>query len=201
MFRSTFRLEISRADVQRDVLVMRKVSGQAPGLTAARNPKRGGGGEELGGLKLDTGSLGWTTSYLEKWLGKPVINETGDTNRYDIRLHWKLSPAEKLVAGMDRKLMSFVSEPDPEREKKLAPEQLKLIAAFRGELSADEIAAFPADERERIQVFRSEMAKAEDKRFAPDPEAVRQAVFDQWGVKLEPDRRMLPGLVVRSVKE
>jgi hypothetical protein len=181
------------------VLVMRKASAKSPGLTPARNPVRGGGGESLGGLNLDTGTLGWTTSYLEKWLGKPIINETGDTNRYDIRLRWKLSPAEKLEAGLDRKLITFVFEPDPQREKKLMPEQLKTIAAFRGELSASEIAALPAEERERVKLFLSEMAKPEDKRFAPDPAAVREAVLEQWGVKLEPDRRTLPGLVVRSL--
>lgn len=201
MFRSTFRLDAQRADVRRDVLVMRKVSARAPGLTPAQDSRRGGGGETLGGLNLDTATLAWTESYLEDWLGKVVIDETGDTNRYDIRLRWKLSPAEQLQSSLDRAILRYLFEPDAEREKKLKPDQQKEIAAFRGELADAEVAKFSPERQEQFRLWRAEMAKPEDNRFAPDPEAIRTAVFEQWGVKLEPDRRMLPGLVVKATEK
>jgi uncharacterized protein (TIGR03435 family) len=199
MFRSTFGLDVRREDVARDVYVIKKSSEKAPGLNPARAGSMGGGGQELGGLRLNNGTIRWTTSYLEKWFGRPTVDETGDTNRYDIRLKWKLSPAERLATVVDHKVLRAVMEPNAEREKKLTAEQKIQVRAFRGELTADEEKSLSEEQREQIRIFRAEMAKPEDDRFQPDREAIMAAVHEQWGLKLVPERRTLPGVTVTPV--
>jgi uncharacterized protein (TIGR03435 family) len=199
MFRSAFGLDVRREDVMREVHVLKKMSTNAPGLNPAKAGKRGGGGPQLGSLNLDNGQIRWTTSYLESWLGRPVVDETGDTNRYDIRLKWKLSKAEQLMTAIDRKVLRAAAEPNPEHDRKLSAEQKREAAALRGELSEAELSSFPEAQRENIRIFRAEMAKPEDDRFAPEPAAILTAVKEQWGLKLVPERRMLPGVVVTEV--
>jgi uncharacterized protein (TIGR03435 family) len=58
-----------------------------------------------GGLKLGRAKIDWLLGYLEQWMQKPVLNETGLTNRYDIRLKWQMSKPE---------LEGSAAMPDPE---------------------------------------------------------------------------------------
>ena len=118
MFRSVFGLQIRRVQAERDVYVLTVASTNAPGLTPSGPDSRGGGGEQRGGLQLGRATLDWLPGYFEKWLGKPVVNETGLTNRYDIRLKWKMSERELLHGG---------SEPDP----------ASVLTAIRGQLGLE----------------------------------------------------------------
>src|ERR1035441_3386737 len=108
----------SATQAKREVYVLTVVSTNAPGLTPSTPDSRGGGGEQRGGLKLGQATIDWLPGYFEKWLGKPVINETGLTNRYDIRFKWKMSQRELLPGAMDG--------PDPEAILAAAREQLGL---------------------------------------------------------------------------
>src|SRR5262249_8188650 len=94
MFRSVFGLQIHREVTEREVYVMSTVSTNAPGLQLSGPSSRGGGGDERGGLKLGNATMDWLPGHFERWLAKPVVNETGVTNRYDIRLKWKMSEKE-----------------------------------------------------------------------------------------------------------
>ena len=73
-----------------------------------------GGGDQRGGLKLRGATFDWLPGSLEEWLGKPVLNETGVTNRYNIHLKWKMSEQE----------LKGEAEPDPNA----------IIAAVRDQL-------------------------------------------------------------------
>ena len=74
-------------------------------------------------MKLGRAIIDWLPVYFEKWLGKPVINETGLTNRYDIRFKWEMSQRELLPGAMDG--------PDPEAILAAAREQLGLALSLQ----------------------------------------------------------------------
>jgi uncharacterized protein (TIGR03435 family) len=116
MFRSVFGLQIHHEAADREVYVFRVASTNAPGLQLSGPNSRGGGGEERGGLKLGKATMDWLPRSFERWLGKPVFNETGLTNRYDIRLKWKMSEKE----------LSGDAEPDPNAVIDAVREQLGL---------------------------------------------------------------------------
>ena len=110
--------QADREQAEREVYVLTVASTNAPGLTPSAPDARGGGGEQRGGLQLGRATIDWLPGYLEKWLGKPVANETGLTNRYDIRLKWEMSKRELLPGAMDG--------PDPEAIRTAVREQLGL---------------------------------------------------------------------------
>ena len=123
MLRSVFGLQIRRIQSEREVYVLTVASTNAPGLTPSTPDSRGGGGEQRDGLKLGRAIIDWLPVYFEKWLGKPVINETGLTNRYDIRFKWEMSQRELLPGAMDG--------PDPEAILAAAREQLGLALSLQ----------------------------------------------------------------------
>jgi hypothetical protein len=67
---------------------------------------------------------------------------------------------------------------------------------MRGQLTEAELETFPAEERANIQLFRGELAKPEEERFAPEPAEVIRAVREQLGLEVSLERRSLPRLVV-----
>ena len=117
MFRSVFGLQIRREQTEREVYILTVASTNAPGLTPPGPGSRGGGGEERGGLRLGRAAIDWLPDNFERWLGKPVFNETGLTNRYDIRLKWKMS---------ERELRDGGGGPDPDAIIVAVREQLGL---------------------------------------------------------------------------
>jgi uncharacterized protein (TIGR03435 family) len=66
-------------------------------------------------------------------------------------------------------------------------------------LAAAEFNSFDPALQERIRLLRTELAKPEEKRFAPDPASIRQAVEEQLGLKLTPARRKVELLAVEKV--
>src|SRR6202012_3722733 len=70
-----------------DVFVLRKTPANGPNLTPGSSR---GGATRAGRGKIEAvnAPLGWLTWGLEDKLHKPVIDETGLANRYDISLKW-----------------------------------------------------------------------------------------------------------------
>lgn len=94
LFRDLFGLYVRREFQQRDAYILTVASTNAPGLVPFLGGVRAGGGSERGGLKLKGATFDWLPGSLEELLGKPVLNETGVTNLYDIHLKWKMSEQE-----------------------------------------------------------------------------------------------------------
>ena len=200
LFRSTFGLQIRREKAEREVYVLTVASTNAPGLTLSTPDSNGGGGEESGGLKLGRTTIEGLPRYLEKWLGKPVVDETRLTNRYDIRLKWKMSKSELLPQAFDRQVLEAVEDPDTAKEKKLSAHQLRQLAAIRGKLPEAEFRKLSVEDRENIELFRAEMAKPDDQRFEPEPDAIVGAVREQLGLGLSVQRRSFPILIVEKAE-
>jgi uncharacterized protein (TIGR03435 family) len=121
MFRSVFSLDVHRVQAEREVYILKVASTNAPGLTLSEPNSRGGGGTERGSLKLGRAKIDWLLGYLEQWMQKPVLNETGLTNRYDIRLGWEMSK---------RELEDNAAMPDPESIRTAIRNQLGLGLSF-----------------------------------------------------------------------
>lgn len=197
MFHGTFGLKVHREHSDRDVFVMKLVSTNAPGLVPSTAKSKGGGGPESGGLKIGKAQLSQTTSLLEYSLHKPVIDETGVTNKFDIRLHWKMSPSELLPKRLGYGFIALLKKPDAKLEAKLSPDLHRLLDAYREVPQAD-LKILSADDLETISYLHIEMAKPEDRRFEPDPAAITAAVREQWGIALTPERRTMPIIVVEQ---
>lgn len=195
MFRTAFGLQVRRVDVTRAVYVLTVAATNAPGLRPPNPATRGGGGEESGGLRLGRARMDSLAEYFERWLGKPVINDTGATNRYDTQLHWKMSKAELLPSTVDRPVFGFLVQPNAGREKELSSEQRRQVAAIRGELTEAQMEIFSPEDRENFRLWRAELAKPEELQFAPDPEAIKTAVREQLGLKLAIEERTVTTLV------
>src|SRR5207237_7050894 len=128
---------------------------------------RGGGGEERGGLKLGRARFEWLTGYFEGWLRRPVLDETGDTNRFDVRLRWKMSSREMLSSTIDGDVFRAVLEPGGETEKALTPEQRREVEFVRGLLPDAEAKKIPTEEYQALLLLKAEMTKADEERFLP----------------------------------
>lgn len=198
MFRTTFGLKIHREQSERDIYVLKFVSTNAPGLVLSTPQSSRGGGPEAGGLKLGTTEIRFTVNYLEDWLHKPVIDESGLTNQYDVRLKWKMSRAELLPETLGSRFFAALEKPDAKLEEKLSPDLRRLFDAYRGKLSDADLQKLSSEDRETLAALRAEMAKPEDRRFDPDPDAIITAIRDQWGLALTQERRQMPIIVVEK---
>ena len=177
---------------------MKQVSTNAPGLVPTTPQSKRGGGPELGGLKLGTAEIRFATGYLEEWLHKPVVDESGVTNKYDIRLQWKMSRAELLPQTLGRRFFAALEKPDVKLEEKLASNLLQLLNAYRGKLTDSDLQKLSSEDRENLATLRAEMAKPDDNRFDPDPDAIITAVREQWGLSLTKTRRPMSVIVVEK---
>jgi len=86
-------------------------------------------------------------------------------------------------------------------KEKLVAEVLLWIylAAIQDKLPKTEFNGLDPDLQQSIRLLRSELAKPEEKRFAPDPVSIRQAVEEQLGLKLTSARRKVELLAVEKV--
>jgi uncharacterized protein (TIGR03435 family) len=201
MFRAAFGLQIRQVESEFDVYVMTVASTNAPGRVSSGVNSRGGGGEERGGLKLGRTPLSSLPDFFERRLRKPVLDETGDTNRYDVRLHWKMSPRELLLSTIDPDVLDAIFEPGRGAEKALNPEQQRQVHFVLGSLPELEYQKIPPKEYQALLLLEGEMMKADEDRFLPDSEAVIAAVHDQLGLKLTTARRVLRKLIVEANAE
>jgi uncharacterized protein (TIGR03435 family) len=199
MFRAAFGLRVRQVETECDVYVMTAISTNGPGRVRSSEKSRGGGGEEPGGLKLGRARFDWLSEdYFERWLRKPVLDESGDTNRYDIRLRWKMSSRELLPSTIDAEVVRAVLEPGGDADKTLTPEQRRQVDFVRGLLPDAESKKIPTEEYQALLMLRAEMTKPDEDRFLPDAGAVIAAVHDQLGLKLTPARRVLRKVIVEA---
>ena len=169
-------------------------------MTLSDPNSSGFGSDEPGGLKLGRTTIEGLTGFLEKWARKPVVDETGLTNRYDIRLKWNMSKSELLPYTMDRQVLELVDQPDAAKEERLSADQRRQLSAIRGKLSEAELHKISAEDREKIELIRAEMAKPDDERCQPEPKTILAAVREQLGLDLIPQRRSVPVLIVEKAE-
>jgi len=198
MFRSVFGLEVHRAEREREVYVLTATSTIAPGLNLSGPNSTGFGSEEPDGMQLSRTTIEGLAGFLEHHLHKPVIDGTGLTNRYDIRLKWKMSKRQLLPYTIDRQVGELLDKPDPAKEEKLSADQQRQLDAIRGKLPEAELQKLAAEDRENIELLRTELAKPEDERFQPDLNSITAAVREQLGLELSLARRSLPILIVEE---
>lgn len=200
MFRTVFGLNVHRTNVEREVYVLALASTNAPGLTLSTTNSSGFSSTERGGFKQSRATMDGLPPCLEYYLGKTVVDETGLTNRYDMRVRWKMSKSELLPEVLDRRVLAVVEKPDAAKEEKLSNDQRRQVAAIRGQLPEAEWKGLPAEDRENIELLRAELAKPDDERYAPDLAAILAAVREQLGLDLSLQRRTMPVLVVEKAQ-
>lgn len=200
MFRTTFGLQLRKDPVERTVYVLKVANTNAPGLRPSAPNARGGGGGQNGGLKLSKATVNWLPGYLDRYLKMPVFNETGLTNFYDIRLHWKMSKRELLLTAFDGAVLTAALSSKREKDSKLTDGQRRYVEAIRGKGPNADLHDFSPEDQENILLFREELAKPDEDRFMPDPEAVIAAVHEQMGLSLAKEKRMLQRIVVEKAE-
>ncbi len=201
MFRSVFGLQIRRMQAEREVYILKVASTNTPGLSLSGPNSSVLGSSLPDGCNLGRSTVDGLVPLLENWLRKPVINETGLTNRYDIRLKWKMSKRELLPYLFDPQVLSLVEKPDAAKEEELPQNQRRQLAGIRGKLDPAEFQRLSTEEHENIDVARAELAKPDDDRCLPEPGTVIAAVREQLGLGLSIERRSVPTLVVEKAQK
>jgi uncharacterized protein (TIGR03435 family) len=197
-FKTSFGLQITRKNEQREVWIATRITTNAPGLSTPVPGGVGGGGNAPGAIDLRRGKIGWALGYFEDWLGQRVIDEIGDTNQYDIHLRWDLPKAELALHEADREIVDVLFTPNSAAEQNLSLEQRLVLQAMRGELSREEMARIPAEKREDYELIAEEMAKPEEVRFTPSKETILKLARTQLGVELKTAQRSMEILVVEA---
>lgn len=198
----TFALTVKWVSQERDVLVLGVGHTNAPGLEVydpALAPFGGSSGD--GKLSYGAATVDSLLGFAEECFGQTVVDETGLTNRYNIRLEWKMSEAELLPRNFDGKVLGAVfEEPTTDAWQQFAEPDRSVVAAIKDKLPSEDLARLDPDVQKNIQVIRNELAKPEGKRFQPDPKAIRTAMEEQLGLKLTPGKRRVMVLVVEPVE-
>jgi uncharacterized protein (TIGR03435 family) len=201
--RQSFNVTVKRESRDRAVLLLGAASTNAPGLQIydpTLPPSGGVDGE--GELSYGATTVDSLLGFAEHSFGETVVDETGLTNRYNIRLAWKMSQAELLPKEFDGKVLGAVfEEPATDAWQQFAEPDRSVVAAIKGKLPHEDLARLDPDVQKNIQLMREELAKPEGKRFQPDPEAIRTALNEQLGLKLTPGKRRVTVLVVEPVNE
>ncbi len=200
LLRSTFGLTVTRTNLEQEVLVLRSPGPTGPGLADVNPSAPGTGSDGWGELNYHRSEVKSVAAFLADRVHMPVLDETGLTNRFDIRLKWELSAAERLVVECDRRaLMSLTGDLPPEQAAKMNPEARRFVDFVHGTLSETEAALLSPAEREQAAVARAELLKPVAQRFAPDPAKLMKATEDQLGLKFTREQRTLPHWVVEPV--
>ena len=199
--RRTFGVEARRTTEERDVFVLSVIRTNAPGLVPSDPalPSTGVntqvGNFDAGGVAIEE-----LLPYFDDWFGKPVVDETGLTNRFDVQLKWNASSAEQLKSQISGKIWWVLAYADDTNAwNRLTDSDRKVVAAVQGKLPAAEFNSFDPALQERIRLLRTELAKPEEKRFAPDPASIHRAVEEQLGLELIPAKRKVELLAVEKV--
>jgi uncharacterized protein (TIGR03435 family) len=194
---------IKRASQEREVLVLGVAHTNAPGLEIY-DPTLPPSGGSTGNGKISYGAatVDSLLSFAEHCFGKTVVDETGLTNRYNIRLAWKMSQAELLLGKFSGKALgALFEEPATDAWQQLAEPDRSVVAAIKGKLPPEEVARLDPDVQRNVQLMRDELTKPEAKRFQPDPGAVREALQEQLGLKLTQGKRPVSVLVVEPAND
>jgi len=116
---SAFDLTARKTTNEMAVFVLRRGQTNGPGLTLA-STKGGATHTGMGKIEAVNAPLDWLAWALEDTLGKPVFDETGLTNRYDLLLKWDDHVDTAPVNGLE------AIQPNPETLVKAVREQLGL---------------------------------------------------------------------------
>jgi uncharacterized protein (TIGR03435 family) len=199
--RQSFGVTVKREFRDREVLVLGFASTNAPGLqTYDPTLPLSGGSAGHGKLSYGATTVGILLGFAEDCFGETVVDETGLTNRYNIRLQWKMSKAELLPREFDNKVLGAVfEEPVTDAWEQFAEPERSVVAAIKGKLPPEKLARLEPGVQKNIRLMREELAKPESKRFQPDPEAIRTALNEQLGLKLTPGQRRVEVLMVEPV--
>jgi uncharacterized protein (TIGR03435 family) len=165
VLQTAFGIEVKQSTKQMDVYVLTQITTNAPGLHSAE--KFAGGGETGGGFRLNGSKMSGIAHFLEGALRTPVFDETGLNGIFNVDMKWKLSQAEQLRAGTDRRIWQAI-EADP---------------------YGDWISALPPELREgqtlqNAKRLKIELGKPDSEQFLPDPAAVIAAARERLGLQL-----------------
>ena len=200
LLQSTFGLTVTRTNLEQAVLVLHRAAQNGPGLTESGPASPGTGSDGLGELNFHRSEVKAVAEFLADRLHIPVLDETALTNRFDIRLKWELSAAERLLIDCDRRtLMALTGDLPPDQGAKLTPESRRFIDFVHGTLPEAESARLSPEARAQAATVRAELLKPDNQRFAPDPAKLLKAAEEQLGLKFTPERRALPHWVVEPV--
>jgi len=195
MFRSAFGLQVRRGEAEREVYVL-AVASDGAGLAPATTRPTAVGSDQPGALRLRSTTIDALLPHLETWLHKPVVNETGLKGQYDIAFKWKMSKREMLPYTMDQQVLALAVEPDLLKERAVSSSKRRQLAAIRGGPSDADFKALAPEDRENVELLRSELAKPDEERCQPEPAAIVAAVRQYLGLSLTPRRRSVPVLIV-----
>lgn len=177
--RTTFGLEVKLITNTMAVYVLTQIRTNAPGLQSVA--RGGGGGDMTGGFRSDGCTLKSVAQSLERPLGKPVLEETGQPGFFSVDMKWKLSTSEQLVATIDRKVGQAIDANPHGDWISTLPKELREGAALEQDL--------------RLQ---AELAKPGNQQFRPDPDAVIAAAQERLGLRLTLVRRPVEMLEVNA---
>jgi uncharacterized protein (TIGR03435 family) len=180
--RTTFGIEIKKSTKEMDVYVLTQISTNAPGFKKVQ--ERTGGGQNRGGFRLNGSEMKGITENLEEALRKPVLDESGLAGLYYVDMKWKLSEAEQLEKGTDRRVWQ----------------------AINANTNGDWISALPAELRqgEALEMYKRlklELAKPEAEQFLPDPGNIVDAARERLGLQLVLARRPVEVLEVSKATQ
>jgi len=179
MLKTTFSIsvEVTIRDVEIYDMTVCSTNSSGRKLT----DEKGGGGQKPGGFSFKSCWMRTIADYLSDAVNKPVIDETGDMNRYQVDIKWEMGEAERLQFQIDKRVARIV---DTNTEMILSgklPKELRDTMTDR-----------------QYELLRQEVAKPDDRRFQPDPALVIKAAREQLGLDLVLKHRMLPVIVVRK---
>lgn len=112
--KTTFGIEVQTKKQNIKVYVLTVVSTNAPGIKQVQ--RNGGGGQRPGGFYLNGTKMDGIASFMENFLDKPIINETGLDGLWSVDAKWQMSKSE----------LASDSKPDPDKVIKAVREQLGL---------------------------------------------------------------------------
>ena len=112
--KTTFGVEVQTKKQNVKVYVLTVVSTNAPGIKQVQ--RNGGGGQRPGGFYLNGTKMDGIASFMENFLDRPIINETGLDGLWSVDAKWQMSKSE----------MASDSNPDPDKVIKAVREQLGL---------------------------------------------------------------------------
>jgi uncharacterized protein (TIGR03435 family) len=183
--KTAFDLDVQTNLRPHEAYTLAIVSTNHPGLQT--DPRPGGGGSRFGGFMLRGVQMTQIASYLESALETPVIDQTGDTNRWSVNLHWEPSPGESVQHDLIKSLKG-----------KLQAEVIALEETTSGQITASLLEAVSAAD---AAVLKEEIAKPVGRRFRPDPAKVIQAAREQLGLELKLVTREMKVVEIRSTKD
>ena len=112
--KTTLGIEVKIKKKNVIVYVMTIVSTNAPGIKQVQ--RYGGGGQRPGGFYLNGTKMDGIACFMDNFLDRPIINETGLDGLWSVDAKWQMSKSE----------LAFGSNPNPDKVIKAVREQLGL---------------------------------------------------------------------------